>query len=71
MSHVRCPKCNRFGSPALGGHCSNCVPKPNKEENHHISENQMADYPWSKDSFVSESDKCSLFKDKPDIVRGL
>ena len=29
---VRCPTCNKIGSPKLGGYCSGCAPKEESDK---------------------------------------
>ena len=63
----RCPKCNKFGSPALDNFCSNCAPGRFKSDYKHINANEYGDYPWNTDTFFPKN--YGIVKDKPDIVR--
>ena len=68
MSNIRCPTCNRFGSIALGGYCSACVPKDHWKDVPHLGDNQLKSNTYWKGPFIPKS--YSIIKKKVDIVHG-
>jgi hypothetical protein len=55
----RCPVCNRWGSPALGGYCKTHIPK--EEAPYMGRSSYQAEYPIGRD-FIPMSDKFGYFK---------
>ena len=62
----RCPKCNKYGSPALDNYCSNCADDRFNKDYRHISDNEYGEYPWNVSTFFPKD--YEIVKDKPDIV---